>query len=324
MTTATEKHPARETSCVNAVCLRPRVLGRPAGRRPRRRLRAAVRRRSSSARSGRCCCSRSSAPSSPSATRRRCGCSSSGSSSASSPSTAYGSERFAWLVLHPLLPLILLAGLGLQWIWQSRSPGAAAPPASPRSRSARSTSASPPSRPTRRYRADPRNLLVSTQTSEQVRDLAEQVEELRRRRRSRSTPAEGATFPYAWYFREMQLGLHRRDDGRLHARHAGARADRDRATSTLKPNLAAYDVPALRLPRLVGQGVLAGVPDPRARAEGRRRPLRAEFVGQLVHRPQAVEPDGRDEAVVLRPHGRRARCRARGRRRRSRRPRRSP
>ena len=29
-------------------------------------------------------------------------------------------EKFAWLVLHPLLPLVLLSGVGLQAIWQSR------------------------------------------------------------------------------------------------------------------------------------------------------------------------------------------------------------
>ena len=33
---------------------------------------------------------------------------------------SWAGEKFSWLVLHPLLPLILLAGLGVQWLWDSR------------------------------------------------------------------------------------------------------------------------------------------------------------------------------------------------------------
>ena len=33
---------------------------------------------------------------------------------------SWAGEKFAWLVLHPLLPLILLAGVGLQGIWAAR------------------------------------------------------------------------------------------------------------------------------------------------------------------------------------------------------------
>ena len=33
---------------------------------------------------------------------------------------SWAGEKFAWLVLHPLLPLILLAGVGLQEIWAAR------------------------------------------------------------------------------------------------------------------------------------------------------------------------------------------------------------
>ena len=34
---------------------------------------------------------------------------------------SYASERFSWLVLHPLLPLLLLAGVGVQAIWDARA-----------------------------------------------------------------------------------------------------------------------------------------------------------------------------------------------------------
>ena len=33
---------------------------------------------------------------------------------------SWAGEKFAWLVLHPLLPLVLLAGLGVQWLWEAR------------------------------------------------------------------------------------------------------------------------------------------------------------------------------------------------------------
>ena len=33
---------------------------------------------------------------------------------------SWASERMPWLVLHPLLPLTLLAGIGAQALWQSR------------------------------------------------------------------------------------------------------------------------------------------------------------------------------------------------------------
>ena len=36
---------------------------------------------------------------------------------------SWAGEKFAWLVLHPLLPLVLLAGAGLQGIWEARGRG---------------------------------------------------------------------------------------------------------------------------------------------------------------------------------------------------------
>jgi hypothetical protein len=33
---------------------------------------------------------------------------------------SWAGEKFAWLVLHPLLPLLLLAGVGVQAIWDAR------------------------------------------------------------------------------------------------------------------------------------------------------------------------------------------------------------
>ena len=108
---------------------RARLLARPARRRPRRRVAGLLRRSCCSRTSGRCCCS---APSGAVAAFRR-------------PTLlrlflvwafvlslivySWAGEKFAWLVLHPLLPLILLAGVGLQAIWAARHALARARPA---------------------------------------------------------------------------------------------------------------------------------------------------------------------------------------------------
>ena len=61
------------------------------------------------------------------------------------------------------------------------------------------------------YRADPRELLVSTQSSEEVKRVADQVVGDGRRKKPKLSvtidSSDGATFPYAWYFRDL--------DGRL-------------------------------------------------------------------------------------------------------------
>jgi hypothetical protein len=61
--------------------------------------------------------------------------------------------------------------------------------------------------------ADPREMLVSTQSSTQVKEVADQVLALAAGRGPGKPPlsvtidsAEGATFPYAWYFRHLQTG----------------------------------------------------------------------------------------------------------------------
>jgi uncharacterized protein (TIGR03663 family) len=120
---------------------------------------------------------------------------------------SWAGEKFAWLVLHPLLPLVLLAGVGLQAIWEARRrPLGMAAIAVAVVGFAYLGIASYWVNAV--HRADPRELLVSTQSSEDVKRVAERVVAANDRAKSplRVTvdAAEGATFPYAWYFRHLE------------------------------------------------------------------------------------------------------------------------
>jgi uncharacterized protein (TIGR03663 family) len=125
---------------------------------------------------------------------------------------SWAGEKFAWLVLHPLLPLLLLAGVGVQTIWDARGHwygrvGFAVTVACLAYVVFASYSVNA------RYRADPRELLVSTQSSEDVAKVADQVVAEAKAAKAAGRPfsvtidsAEGATFPWAWYFRDLSTG----------------------------------------------------------------------------------------------------------------------
>lgn len=113
---------------------------------------------------------------------------------------SWASEKFAWLLLHPLLPLVFLAGIGVQALWRARR--AVAVPviavcAAYLAYSSFSVNAL--------HRADPREFLVSTQSSEAVKRVADQVRAMGRPTVTVDT-REGATFPWAWYFRSLPAG----------------------------------------------------------------------------------------------------------------------
>ena len=121
---------------------------------------------------------------------------------------SWAGEKFAWLVLHPLLPLLMLAGIGVQAIWSSRRRwygvvGMVAVVAG----FAYSAYASYLVNAV--HRADPRELLVSTQSSEEVKRVADEVVARAEREPGMSITvdsSEGATFPWAWYFRHLPVG----------------------------------------------------------------------------------------------------------------------
>jgi uncharacterized protein (TIGR03663 family) len=123
---------------------------------------------------------------------------------------SWAGEKFAWLVLHPLLPLILLAGVGVQAIWETRRHwygklGIAAAVVALAYVVFASWDVNAA------HRADPHELLVSTQSSEEVAKVARRV--VAQAKASGDQPftitvdaAEGATFPWAWYFRDLDTG----------------------------------------------------------------------------------------------------------------------
>ncbi len=124
---------------------------------------------------------------------------------------SWAGEKFAWLVLHPLLPLVILAGVGLQGIWQARGVWRIAGFAIATLALIYVGFSSWWVNVDRG--ADPREFLVSTQSSVQVKEVADQVQALADSRGPGAPPlpvtidaAEGATFPYAWYFRHLAAG----------------------------------------------------------------------------------------------------------------------
>ena len=125
---------------------------------------------------------------------------------------SWANERFSWLVLHPLLPLLLLAGLGVQAIWDARARLAGrlgmvvvalcALHAGYASFRANAENGS-----------DPREFLVTTQSSKAVKRVRDEVLAVAERaRREGREPviavdsADGSTFPWAWYFRDLPVG----------------------------------------------------------------------------------------------------------------------
>jgi uncharacterized protein (TIGR03663 family) len=118
---------------------------------------------------------------------------------------SWASERMPWLVLHPLLPLVLLAGIGFQTLWERRrrlaGKAALAATAVGAVYLLYAGAGLAYLRP-----ADPGEMLVFTQTSEDVDDVRDQLVALAsdgRRRRVEVDSWGGATWPWSWYLREL-------------------------------------------------------------------------------------------------------------------------
>jgi uncharacterized protein (TIGR03663 family) len=122
---------------------------------------------------------------------------------------SWASERFPWLVLHPLLPLTLLAGVGAQGVWRARRTpaggigiAAAAVGVAYMGQAAYFVNYVRP--------ADPRELLVSVQTSTDVPRVRDRLLHLERRApvalgRPLTVQVDswgGTGWPWGWYLRD--------------------------------------------------------------------------------------------------------------------------
>ena len=124
---------------------------------------------------------------------------------------SYANERFTWLVLHPLLPLVLLAGVAVQAAWElRRTPPGRVMIALVAVGALYVAFASVYANVV--HRASPEEFLVTTQSSEDVPKIADRIRATAKRITAKhpAQPAtitidasEGATFPYAWYLRDL-------------------------------------------------------------------------------------------------------------------------
>jgi uncharacterized protein (TIGR03663 family) len=147
---------------------------------------------------------------------------------------SWAGEKFAWLVLHPLLPLILLAGVGVQALWQTpRRLGLILVVA------CFAYTAYASYQVNAAHRADPRELLVSTQSSEEVKEVADEVVARAERQPTTITvdASEGATFPWAWYFRHLGAGYVELGTGTAPAPDSDVLILTDAANDRLEPQL---------------------------------------------------------------------------------------
>ena len=200
---------------------------------------------------------------------------------------SWAGEKFAWLVLHPLLPLILLAGIGVQWMWENRRSTPRADRAR-RRRGRRALRARLASwLANAEHRADPREFLVSTQSSEQVKRVADEVAAMARK------DPEAVDHGRLRRRRDVPVGvvLPRPRRGYLDLSTVEAPPDsdvlRDDRAQPAAAVAAAHGLhgPALPVPRLVGARVRQAV---------------GGQLAALVRRAQAVEPDRRAARVPLR------------------------
>jgi len=128
---------------------------------------------------------------------------------------SWASERMPWLVLHPLLPLVLLAGLGMQALWQSRARVVSRVGLAVVSLAAVGALFSSLMvsyvRP-----ADARELLVQVQNSDDVpaiRDELVRIQSLLTREAGEPVVLTadswgGTGWPWSWYLRDLPVGYY--------------------------------------------------------------------------------------------------------------------
>lgn len=132
---------------------------------------------------------------------------------------SWASERMPWLVLHPLLPLVVLAGLGGQLLWRSRDRliakvgiAVALLGAVYMLQSAVYVTYVRP--------ADARELLVQVQNATDVPKIRDEILALERQQKAKDgQPLSlqidswgGVGWPWSWYFRDVPAGYYDMSD----------------------------------------------------------------------------------------------------------------
>jgi uncharacterized protein (TIGR03663 family) len=128
---------------------------------------------------------------------------------------SWASERMPWLVLHPLLPLVLLAGIGAQalWVARGRLPAKAALGVVVVAGGASVWFAFGAAF---ERQADPRELLVQVQSSDDVPRIRDEVVKLQRAAsKAAGEPVVlqvdswgGTGWPWSWYLRDVPAGYY--------------------------------------------------------------------------------------------------------------------
>ncbi len=115
---------------------------------------------------------------------------------------SYAGERFAWLVLQPLLPLVLLAGVGLQAIARRRRPALVMALAA----IAATLTGAVAVRTALERGDDPRELLAVVPTAD-IDPVLQRVETLAQENPRLTVEvdvSEFSTYPWAWHFRDLR------------------------------------------------------------------------------------------------------------------------
>jgi len=116
---------------------------------------------------------------------------------------SWASERMPWLTLHVLLPLVLLAGIGAQELWQLRR---SKPVAAVLGTAGAAFLVFGGVNVAYAHPADPAELLVFTQTSTEALPIRDEILSAGRSNTTEVDSWGGTGWPWAWYLRDAPVG----------------------------------------------------------------------------------------------------------------------
>ncbi len=115
----------------------------------------------------------------------------------------FAGERFPWLITQPLIPLTLLAGLTVQWLWEQRRRAALAVAAVAVAAMGAGALDLAFNRP-----EDPRDIVVSVQTTREAEEVRDEVIALMERGARVDVDATfGGAWPWGWWLRDRGAGF---------------------------------------------------------------------------------------------------------------------